>query len=97
MYLSPDDLVFVPTKEEQENSALIDFSNMNQKQIAQIYKMISSSGTQCFFVRQEIATPIVNKFEFSPLNKMERAIDGAMIKEHCIKLKVDRLGNIKPA
>lgn len=31
---------------------------------------------------------------FSPLNKTEKSIDGVMIKEFCVKLKVDRLGNI---
>lgn len=60
-----------------------------------IYKMVSSTGNQCMFVRQDISTPIVNKIEFSPLNKMERAITGEMIKDVCIKLMVDRLGNIK--
>ena len=35
--------------------------------------------------------------EYSPLNKMERSITGIMIKEICIKLKVDRLGNISKA
>ena len=29
--------------------------------------------------------------------KDEKSIDGVMIKECCFKLKVDRLGNIKPA
>ena len=59
-----------------------------------IYKVVSFSGNQIFFVRNEIATSIINKAEFSTLNKMERALDGIMIKESCIKLKVDRLGNI---
>ena len=57
--------------------------------------MVSSTGNQCMFVRQDISTPIINKMEFSPLNKMERAITGEMIKDVCIKLIVDRLGNIK--
>jgi CRISPR-associated endonuclease Csn1 len=39
----------------------------------------------------------VNKEEFSTLNKMERAIDGRMIKETCIKIQIDRLGNISRA
>lgn len=83
--LSPNDLVYVPTEDEAE---------MNVKNI---YKVVSFSGTQMFCVRQDIATSIVNKAEFSSLNKMERAIDGAMIKDMCIKLKVDRLGNISKA
>ena len=39
---------------------------------------------------------IIDKVEFSALNKMERALTGEMIKEVCIPIKVDRLGNITP-
>ena len=58
---------------------------------------MSFTGNQCFFVQEAVAFPIVNKMEYSPLNKMERDILGIMIKEVCIKLKVDRLGNITKA
>lgn len=57
--------------------------------------MVSCTGSQCMFICHEVATSIVNKSEFSSLNKMERAITGEMIKEVCLKLKVDRLGNIR--
>jgi CRISPR-associated endonuclease Csn1 len=33
--------------------------------------------------------------EFSALNKMEKSVDGMMIKSLCLKLEVDRLGKIK--
>lgn len=89
--LSPNDLVYIPTVEETDNV------NLSPDNSNRIYKMVSSSGNQCFFIRHDIATPIVNKVEFSPLNKMEKSIDGIMIKDHCIKLKTDRLGNIQPA
>ena len=56
--------------------------------------MVSSSGNQCFFVNNRVANTIVNKVEYSPLNKMERAVTGEMIKEICIPIKVDRLGNV---
>jgi len=69
---------------------------MTYEQIKRIYKMVSSSGSQCFFVRHDVSTSIVNKTEFSTLNKMEKSIEGVMIKEFCIKLIVDRLGNISP-
>jgi CRISPR-associated endonuclease Csn1 len=94
--LSPNDLVYVPT-EEETNSKIIDLQNIGKEQKNNIYKMVSSSGTQCFFVKQDMATTIVNKVEYSALNKMERSIDGIMIKDVCIKLKVDRLGNITKA
>ena len=87
--LSPNDLVYVPTSEELTktlNSSTINYDR--------IYKMVSSSGTQCFFVKTNIANSIIDKFEFSPLNKMERSLTGEMIKEVCIPIKVNRLGNI---
>ena len=91
-YLSPNDLVYVPFELENEN---IEPYNHKKKQIQQIYKVVSFTGNQCFFVRNDIATTIVNKFEFSPLNKMEKTIDSVMIKEICSKLEVDRLGKIR--
>jgi CRISPR-associated endonuclease Csn1 len=95
LYLCPDDLVYVPTVEEDINN--LDFKNIDKEQANKIYKMVSSTSYQCFFVRHDIANTIVNKNEFSALNKMERSMDGIMIKDHCIKLKIDRLGNISKA
>ena len=86
-YLSPNDLVYVPSEVD-----ILNGSDSYDK--ARIYKMVSSTGSSCFFVNERVASTIVNKVEFSPLNKMERAISGEMIKEVCIPLKVDRLGNI---
>ena len=93
--LSPNDLVYVPV--EGENIEDIDFQNLSKEQKERIYKTVSFTGNQCFFVKQTISTSIVNKMEYSPLNKMERSITGIMVKEVCIKLKVDRLGNISKA
>lgn len=86
-YLSPNDLVYVPTEEDINKGEII-------LEKDRIYKMVSSSGPQVFFVRHNVASTIVNKKEFSPLNKMEKTIDGIMIKATCWKLEVDRLGNI---
>lgn len=93
-HLSPNDLVFVPTDEEREHPNLFKIEKLNTEQINRIYKMVSASGNQCFFIKSNIASSIVNKVEFSALNKMEKSTDGLMIKEFCIKLQVDRLGNI---
>ena len=84
--LSPNDLVYVPNIGEDVSAFSLDHDR--------IYKMVSASGPQCFFVRNIVSSPIINKFEFSPLNKMERALTGEMIKEICLPIKVDRLGNI---
>ena len=85
--LSPNDLVYLPTKEE-----LMDGINVIDK--SRIYKMVSSSSYQCFFINEKVAKSIVDKMEFTSLNKSERAITGEMIKETCVPIKVDRLGNI---
>lgn len=85
--LSPNDLVYLPTEEQIKNG--IDAIDRTR-----IYKFVSGSGPQAFFILYCVANTIVNKVEYSPLNKMERAITGEMIKETCIPLKVDRLGNI---
>ncbi|MBO6024887.1 MAG: type II CRISPR RNA-guided endonuclease Cas9 [Bacteroidales bacterium] len=85
--LSPNDLVYLPTKEELKDGIIV----INRKRI---YKMVSSSGNQCFFIGDRVSKPIVDKVEFTSLNKAERAISGEMIKEICVPIKVDRLGNI---
>ena len=85
--LSPNDLVYLPTKEELKNGIIV----INRKRL---YKMVSSSGNQCFFIGERVARPIVDKVEFTSLNKAERAISGEMIKETCVPIKVDRLGNV---
>ncbi len=97
IHLSPNDLVYIPSEEERTDMRGIDLANLTKKQKENIYKVVSFTGNQIFFVQQSVATSIVNKAEFSSLNKMERAIDGTMIKEYCQKLNIDRLGNITPA
>lgn len=94
-WLSPNDLVYVPTVEERENMQEIDWKNLTEEQTNRIYKMVSCTGTEAYFIQMAVANPIVNKFEFSPLNKMEKSIDGEMIKKNCWKLTVDRLGRIE--
>lgn len=87
--LSPNDLVYVPKPEEIEQGHVYELFDKER-----IYKMVSANKFQAFFIKSNVAKSIVDKFEFSPLNKMERAITGEMIKEICLPIKVDRLGNI---
>ncbi len=93
-YLSPNDLVYVPANEEKGENNSIETSVFNANKANRIYKMVSCSGSQCFFVKHDISNPIWNKNEFSPLNKMEKSMDGEMIKDVCLKLNIDRLGNM---
>lgn len=85
--LSPNDLVYLPTQDDLKDG-------MNVIDRKRIYKMVSCTGTACFFVDEKVAKAIIDKVEFSSLNKAERAITGEMIKETCVPIKVDRLGNI---
>ncbi|MCX6318615.1 MAG: hypothetical protein NTW29_15080 [Bacteroidetes bacterium] len=96
--ISPNDLVYMP--EEAENVNTIDWSSKTAYQNLRIYKMISCSGSKCFFLPHNVASLLLQydnktgKGEFESLNKSERSLDGRMIKQFCIKIKVDRLGQI---
>ena len=87
--LSPNDLVYVPTEDELRSGLLPENPAPER-----IYKMVSCTGNQCFFIHFSVSGVLCDKKEFSSLNKMERAISGEMIKEICIPLKVNRLGKI---
>ncbi|QLE01488.1 CRISPR-associated protein Csn1 [Galbibacter sp. BG1] len=101
--LSPNDLVYIPTEEELNNPTLIDFKNLTLDQANRIYKMVSSTGTECHFTKMNIASLIKNYDskskigELGSLNKLEittEITNPIRIKEVCYKLKIDRLGNI---
>ncbi len=92
--LSPNDLVYVPSEEETANPDLVSFNKLTKHQANNIYKMVSSTGNQCFFIQSRVAKTIANKIEYSSLNKMEKDLKGSMIKTICWQLKVDRLGSI---
>jgi len=93
-HLSPNDLVYIPTQDERENSLSINFSKLNRDQLENIYKVVSFTGNECLFINHNVAASIINKVEFSALNKIGRSISGVMIREYCIKIDVDRLGKI---
>ena len=84
--LSPGDLVYVPREGEQVAVETIDQTR--------IYKVVSMAGIQFMCIHHRVASPIVNKMEFTTSNKMERALTGEMIKETCLPISVDRLGHI---
>ena len=89
--LSPNDLVYVPNEIDIGNSEIVTISDLN---LDCFYRMVSATGRQSFFIRCQVAKSIANKLEFSALNKMEKDINGTMIKSICWKLEVDRLGNV---
>lgn len=89
-HLMVNDLVYIPTEEELASENINGFNVKTDR----IYKMVSSSGYQCFFVPNHIANPIMQTTELGANNKSERSWDGQMIKQICLKLKVDRLGKV---
>jgi CRISPR-associated endonuclease Csn1 len=105
--LSPHDLVYVPTKEEKDFSS-VDFSKLTKFQMTRMYRFVSCTGSRGYFVPNTYASPI-REDEMGVNDKSERVIDFStkessaimydgdrpvLIKAHCWKLRVDRLGNI---
>lgn len=95
MQLSPQDLVYVPTEEEIKQNDKLDIQTSIQKNKGRVYKIVSFTGNRLSAIPYYVATSIVDKVEFTQLNKMESTLDRVSIKEYCIKIKVDRLGNLK--
>ena len=89
--LSPYDLVYVPI--EGEIIEDIDFQHLSKEQKERIYKIVSFTKGRIYGIPNKVAVSIVNKMEYTQLNKIEFIKE----KEICIKLKVDRLGNISKA
>ena len=87
--LSPNDLVYVPTAEEVASGQIV--RPLDRKRI---YKMVSCTGNEGHFIPAYVANAIIQTIELGSNNKAQRAWSGEMIKEICIPIKVDRLGNI---
>jgi CRISPR-associated endonuclease Csn1 len=87
--LSPNDLVYLPTQEDIANGKIAFPLCMDR-----IYKFVSTSQGKADFVNAAVASSIVDKVEFGSHNKFGRAPSGEMIREICIPLQVDRLGNV---
>lgn len=105
-HLSPNDLVYVPKKEEVDHTMHLNLGQIENIQIRRIYKFISCTGGEGHFIPQSNAKEII-KNENGTNSKSERLQDfndgyceydkngkPLMIKEVCIKLNIDRLGNI---
>lgn len=88
-YLSPNDLVYLPTEEEIVNN-----KTLNEIDSKNIYKVVSSTSNELHCIPASIAFPIIQTKELGSNNKAQRAWNGEMIKEVCIPIKVNRLGKI---
>lgn len=106
--LSPLDLVYIPTEDEQDNNSSIDFSKLSKKQLERVYNVNDFSGYTIYFTPNTLSKSICPKEVDMKYDEKKQkttgsydsktaSLDGISIKERCIKLKVDRLGNISKA
>lgn len=104
--LSPNDLVYLPTAEELNDGV----KSVNKERLYKFVDPNSdkgnfvpySSANVIFSInfsdqkKRGVSYPIQDEFGVgSQASKNPRAITGEMIKETCVPVKVDRLGNIK--
>jgi CRISPR-associated endonuclease Csn1 len=94
-YLSPNDLVYIPNEEEQADKNRTISEKLKKEQFQRIYKIVSFTGSRIYAIPCNVATSIVDKVEFTQLNKLEFTLEKMSIRDCCIKLKADRLGNLK--
>ena len=87
--LSPNDLVYLPTAHERAQG-IVNYPLDHSR----IYKMVSATEKVCYFIPFNVAHAIVNKVEFESNNKIGRALTGEIIKEYCVPIHFDRLGNL---
>ena len=85
--LSPNDLVYLPTEVDLKNG-------INVIDRKRIYKIVSSTGSRLYAIPYYIAKCIIDKIEFTQLNKVEFTDSKESIKDACVPVKVNRLGNI---
>ena len=85
--LSPNDLVYVPMEGEDKNTMPVDKKR--------IYKFVSCTSNEAHFIPSYIANPILQTIELGSNNKAQKSWTNEMIKEVCIPITIDRLGNIK--
>jgi len=98
--LKQNDLIYLPEKEEEvvtdkSSPFYAQFWNDKMARSKNIYSVVKYSGNEIYFIRHNIAQMIENKLEFGSQNCYQK-INGVSIKDYCIKITADRLGNIFP-
>jgi hypothetical protein len=92
VYLPPNGEIAILDSTNTEYSA---FWNNKLERSKHVYIVVKFSGKQIYFLKNDIANILVNKVEFGSQNCYEK-VNGVSIKDKCIKIIIDRLGNIKP-
>jgi CRISPR-associated endonuclease Csn1 len=107
-HLSPNDIVYVPNLDQIENSN-ITIDEVDRDRIYRfidssdtIANFVPASSASTIFnmnkkVQEKIGLNFIIQNEFgvgSPQSKNQKALTGEMIKDVCLKLTIDRIGNI---
>lgn len=97
-FLKQGDPVYMPSDGEEvitdKESPLYEaFWNDKNARSKNIHYVTKYSGNEIYFINNRVADTIVKGKEFGSQNAYQN-IDGRSIKNHCIKLNLDRLGNI---
>ena len=100
--LKQNEIVYLPANNEEiitdhESLFFNQFWNNKSERSKNIYvvQKFSTKGNEIYFLNHTIASMIKKKIEFDSQDAYQN-IFGKSIKTHCIKLNVDRLGNISP-
>jgi len=98
--LKQGDPVYMPSEGEEvitnpESSLYEAFWRNKKERSKNIYYVTKYSGKEIYFIQHDVAFPIVKDKEFGTQNAYQ-VIGGMSVKNFCMKLKVDRLGNITP-
>lgn len=107
-FLTPLDLVYIPTDEELKSLEILEFDKLSIEQLKQIYNVNDFSGVTCYFTPNTLATSICPKEVDMKYNDVKKKISGSFdsktaslygnsIKERFVKLKINRLGKIAKA
>lgn len=96
--LKQGDPVYMPVDGEEvitdpKSSLYKKYWNDKKARNKNIYYVTKYSGNQIYFIKHNIANPIIKGKEYGSQNAYE-FVNGKSIKNHCIKLKIDRLGNV---
>lgn len=103
--LSPLDLVYLPMDDEVDNISLVDFRNLNNDQLQRVFNVNDFSGSTIYFSPNTFSKSIFPKEVDMKYDEIKQKTtgsfdlktaswDGLSIKERCIMLRIDRLGNI---
>jgi len=100
-FLKQGDPVYMPSEEEEvitdSDSPLFEnFWRNKAERSKNIHYVTKYSGNEIYFINNRVADSIVRGKEFGTQNAYQN-IGGRSIKQYCIKLNIDRLGNVSKA